>query len=323
MRSGRAAPVAVLFPGQASQQSGMGVALFERSAAAREIYALADKVSGLPITELCCTGTLEELTSTEVTQLAVVATSLAVAASLEEQLGFQPTALAAAGHSVGELTAMGWAGALTAGDTLRLVQERSRLMARDSEAVDGSMAAIIGLTPERLEAICAAASEESGASVQVANLNAPDQSVISGARAAVEAAIRLATKGGAQRAVPLTVGGPFHSVYMASAGKHFAAACGEIEFRAPRVPIVLNTTAAPSSDPEALRGELPRQITSLVRWGDSIQAMAALGCETFVELGPGRVLSNLVRRSLPGAQVATAGTPAGVAEVASLWASPA
>lgn len=312
-------PVGVLFPGQASQQAGMGLALCEASESARDTYAIADRVTGLPISELCCNGTLAELTRTDVAQLAVVTTSLAAAAALEEQLGFPPSAVAAAGHSVGELAAMGWAGALSVEDTLTLVRERGRLMERNSTATLGAMVAVFGLTPPQLEAVCNAAAEETGASVQMANFNAPDQIVISGARQAVEIATRLATGAGAQRVVPLNVGGPFHSVYMTSAAQDFAAACREVSIRPPRLPIVLNTTAGPTIDPDALRQELSVQVTSPVRWSESMETLSRMGCETFVELGPGRVLSSLARRCLPAAQALSAGTPIALGEAARLW----
>lgn len=312
--------VAVLFPGQASQQVGMGAPLCGASDAARRIFALADQVTRLPITEVCSTGSIEELTRTELTQVAVVTTCLAAAAFLEERLGLVPPSLATAGHSVGELTAMCWAGALSLEDTLRLVSERGRLMARDSANVDGAMVAVLGLDAGTCMDICERASEQTGLRVQVANLNAPDQVVLSGARPAIEAATTLALAAKANRVLPINVGGPFHSVYMAEAAGEFTATCAQVTFQPPRVPVVLNTSAAAETDPLALRAELGAQITSPVRWADTIQALADLGCDTFLELGPGRVLSNLTRRTLPAAKVMAAGTPDAIDEIAVLWA---
>lgn len=312
-------PVAILFPGQASQQVGMGASLCAASEAARRVFALADEVSGLPITEICATGPIEQLTQTEFTQVSLVTTCLAAAALLEEQLGQPPRAMATAGHSVGELTAMCWAGALSLRDALRLVAERGRLMARDSARVDGTMVAVLGLSGGELREICARASEQAGASVQVANLNTPDQVVLSGARSAIEVASALAQAAGANRVLSLNVGGPFHSKYMAEAGRDFAEQCAAVSFREPRCPIMLNTTAAPETKAEVLRDELGQQITSPVRWSETIQALGALGCSTFVELGPGRVLGNLARRTLPGAKTLAAGTPEAMGEVTSLW----
>jgi [acyl-carrier-protein] S-malonyltransferase len=299
----------------------MGAALCDASAAARQVYALADRVTELPITDVCCTGTIEQLTQTEFTQIAVVATSLAAAALLEERLGHVPEARAAAGHSVGELSAMCWAGALTLESTLKLVATRARLMSRDSAKVDGTMVAVLGLAADALVDVCTRASKETGSIVQVANLNAPDQVVLSGERSAVTAAGVLAQAAGASRVLPINVGGPFHSAYMAEAGHAFADSCRATDFAMPRCPIVLNTTAEPSRDPEALRTELGVQITSPVRWSESVQALGAAGTTTFLELGPGRVLSNLVRRTLPGATTMSAGTPESIEEARSLWSA--
>lgn len=312
--------LAVLFPGQASQEVGMGTALQEASATARSLYALADQVTGLPIGELCRSGSLAELTRTEVAQVAVVTSSLAVASLLREEMALPLPVVAAAGHSVGELAAMAWSEALTPKDTLRLVHRRGELMACASEQVDGTMVAILGLEPEQLESICARASAETGAWVQIANLNAPGQVVISGERQTVARAIEVAQATGAQRTVPLKVAGPFHSRYMESAAEEFRSLCLRAAISAPQVPVVLNTTAAPSRDPEALRQELSDQITRPVRWADSLRTLARLGCTTFIEVGPGRVLTNLVRRTLPEARALAVAGPADLPSVAQLLA---
>lgn len=297
----------------------MGRALYDASAKARGVYATADRVTGLPITELCTSGTMEQLTRTDRTQVAIFTTSLAAAAALEEQVGRIPPALGTAGHSVGEFSAACWAGALSLEDALELVFERGRLMERDSSLVDGTMVAVVGLGADRLAVICAEASEQSSARVQIANLNAPDQVVLSGARVAIEAATALCQSAGAARILPLNVGGPFHSVYMSDAAAEFASACTRVAISPARVPIVLNTTATPTIEPTALRDELSTQITQPVRWSESAQTLTRLGCTIFVELGPGRVLSGLVRRTLPEASVLSAGTPETIAEAARLW----
>jgi [acyl-carrier-protein] S-malonyltransferase len=296
----------------------MGAPLCAASAAAREIFALADRVTGLPVTDICTTGTLEELTRTEYTQLSVVTTSLAAAACLEEQLGRRPEVRGAAGHSVGELAAMAWAGAVSYQDALQLVAERGRLMAEASSRVDGTMAAVIGLTAEQLEAICAAASTAGGL-VQVANLNAPDQVVLSGQRQAVEEASSRAREAGASRVLPLAVSGPFHSAYMGDAAAAFAKLCASVSFSDARCPIVLNTSARPESAAQALAAELAAQIPIAVRWSESLQKLSAMGCDTFVEIGPGRVLSGLVRRTLPGADTLAAGSPEAMEPLLALW----
>ncbi len=297
----------------------MGRALCESSARARDVYTAADRVTGLPITELCTDGSMDELTRTDRTQVAVLTTSLAAAAALEEQLGYTPPALATAGHSVGELSAACWAGALTLDDALALVCQRGRLMGRDSSQIDGTMVAVLGLDAGRLETVCAQASAQTGESVQVANINAPDQIVLSGSRAAIDAATTLAQAAGASRVLPLRVGGPFHSVYMSEAAKDFASACESVAIAPARLPIVLNTTGTATTEAAAVRDELSTQITRPVRWSDSVHTMAGLGCVTFLELGPGRVLAGLVRRTLPEVKVVSAGTPDTIAEAAQLW----
>lgn len=300
----------------------MGAALCDSSAAARTVFAAADQVTGLPVTEICRTGSLEQLTQTEFTQISVVATSLAAAAALAEHLGHVPEAVAAAGHSVGELAAMCWAGSLSLEETFLLVAERGRLMARDSAQVDGIMAAVIGLDATALVGVCRRAFEQTGQQVQVANHNAPDQVVISGARVAVEAAGKIAQADGASRVILLNVGGPFHSIFMTEAAREFAGICATATFNEPRCPIILNTTALPETDPVALRNELATQITSPVRWSESLQALVQLGCTHVVEIGPGRVLSGLVRRTAPQLSATSAGTPEALGQAAALWEDP-
>ena len=297
----------------------MGTALRSASRPADEVFQLAEDVTGLPLRTLCDEGPLADLTRTSVAQVAVVAVSLAAAAYLEELLGRPPRFGAVAGHSVGELAAYCCAGALDVESTLHLVHRRGQLMERDAEDVDGTMVAVLNLDPARLARICVEAGERTGAGVEVANLNAPGQTVLSGARAAIAVASEMATAAGARRVIPLAVGGPFHSQYMEAAAADFKQAVSDVSFRTPHTPIVLNTTAEPTTDVEALRDELPRQITSPVRWEESIRTLARMGCLTFVELGSGQVLSGLARRILPEGQVVTAGVPDAVVAVADLF----
>ena len=307
-----AAPLAasaIVFPGQASQHVGMGTALRRASRAAEDLFQLAEDVTDLPLRKLCEEGPLSELTRTSVAQIGVVVVSLAAAIHLEEMLSRKPEAIAVAGHSVGELAAYCWAGALDAETAIRLVHRRGQLMERDSSQVDGTMVAVLNLDAEALLSVCTQASAQTGSTVQVANLNAPGQVVLSGERTAIAAASELATAAGARRVIQLTVGGPFHSRYMEPAARDFADAIGHADFHQPHTPIVLNTSAAATTDVEALRGELVTQITNPVRWEDSLQALARLGCTTFIELGPGQVLTGLVRRTLPEAGAVSAGTP--------------
>jgi [acyl-carrier-protein] S-malonyltransferase len=204
---------------------------------------------------------------------------------------------------------MWWAGALDNETALHLVHERGRLMARDSAGCDGSMAAVLGLDAATLDAICEAASAKSAGSVQVANLNAPGQIVISGDRAAIATASELAKGAGARRVLPLTVGGPFHSVYMEQAARDFRNVVASVSIHRPTTPIVLNTSAEPTTDPDTLRKELSSQITSPVRWEASLRTLADMGGDQFLELGPGQVLTGMVRRTVEAAVATAAGTP--------------
>ncbi|MBM2810314.1 MAG: fabD [Chloroflexi bacterium] len=300
--------VALLFPGQASQEVGMGVALREAFTAADALFRLADEITGLPISKLCAEGPLSELTRTCVAQTAVVVTSLAAAAALSERIE-RPLALTAvAGHSVGELTAMCWAGAMSPEETLRLAHERGRLMERDSGAVKGAMVAVLGLDADSLERVCETASSEAGSMVQVANLNAPGQVVLSGHKEAIAAATKLALAAGAARVIPLNVGGPFHSVYMQAAATEFGAIVATAVISRAQVPVVLNTTAQTEQEPEALRTELARQISRPVFWDASLRTLYGLGCRTFIELGPGQVLTGLAKRTLKDVTLLAVGT---------------
>ncbi|MBI4494272.1 MAG: ACP S-malonyltransferase [Chloroflexi bacterium] len=303
---GTARTLALLFPGQASQQVGMGVELAALSPRAEAVLRTAEQVTSLPLRQLCASGPLEELTRTTVAQPAVVATSVMAWLALEERLperALDRLVGCCAGHSVGEYAALVAAGALEAEHALDLVHHRARLMAEACAAVDGTMAAVLGLEASALVPLCTQASAETGQSVEVANLNAPDQVVLSGARPAVEAACRLARAAGARRALALNVAGPFHSRSMRPAGEAFAALVAAADLRVPRFPIVLNQTARPTTDVAEIRRELVEQTWSPVRWADSLQAMAAQGSTRFVELGPGKALAGLARRTVAGAAV--------------------
>lgn len=277
----------------------MGQGLWGCSEAVRHLFAEADAATGLPLTQVCFAGPSDRLTDTALAQPGVVAASLAAAYALVNSIsdaGARVVAALCAGHSVGELAAMCFAGALTSADCLKLVATRGVLMAEASAAADGSMAAVIGLDEQPLVEVCARASDETGATVQVANLNAPGQVVLSGNRRALARASELARSIGARRVVGLDVSGPFHSIYMQPAADRFVAAVEQTVFSAPCIPVVLNVTARACSDPLELKRELVVQVTNPVRWSDSVRAMLDSGCTVFVELGPGQVLSGLVRR---------------------------
>ncbi len=293
----------------------MGTDLREQSLSAQRLFELADALTGQPISQLCAEGPLERLTQTEIAQPAVVVTSLAALAVLREQLELQPAAVA--GHSVGEFAAYVAADVLEPEAALRLVQIRAQAMAEACMAVDGTMAAVIGLDDATVGAVCAEASQ-SDSTVEVANLNSPGQVVVSGARDAIDR-LRQVVKGRAGRVLALNVGGPFHSVYMRPAAETLAQALKETEFRAASVPVVLNSTVKATQDPDELRHELAVQLYSPVRWVETVQRLAVLGCDQFLEVGPGTVLSGLVRRTLPQANMASFGSRAQLADVRSLF----
>jgi [acyl-carrier-protein] S-malonyltransferase len=307
--------LALLFPGQASQAVGMGTDLRDNSVEARRLFELADTVTGLPISELCADGPLERLTETDVAQPAVVTTSLAALSVLRYAVALQPTAVA--GHSVGEIAAYVAAGVLEAESALRLVHARAQAMAAACRAVNGTMAAVIGLDEERLRAACAAASQN-GSSVEVANLNAPGQLIVSGARDAIDRASVLAKAAGARRVLPLNVGGPFHSVYMRPAATALSEVISTTVFHRADIPVVVNASAQATQDPRELRTELEVQVYSPVRWIESLQRLAQLGCDQFLEVGPGQVLAGMVRRTLPDVKVASVGSLADLAGALSL-----
>jgi [acyl-carrier-protein] S-malonyltransferase len=295
----------------------MGTDLRQRSAGARRLFALADEVTALPITRLCADGPLERLTETDVAQPAVVTTSLAALAVLREECEIQPAAVA--GHSVGELAAYVAAGVLDAESALHLVQVRASAMAAACASVDGSMAAVIGLDESALRAACVIASQN-GSSVEVANLNAPGQLVVSGTRDALERVADHARASGARRVLPLQVGGPFHSVYMRPAADAVSNALDKTPLRRAEIPVVVNASAQATQEPDELRQELAVQIYSAVRWIETLQRLAELGCDRFLEVGPGSVLAGLVRRTLPQARVASFGALSDLLAVCSLLA---
>lgn len=289
-----------MFPGQGSQRAGMAEHLLrEHPRTAGRVLERAQEATGLPLTELCSTAAESELEPTEIAQPAIVATSLAVYQVLHQETGFVPGA--AAGHSLGEYTALVVAGVLDADDALRLVRRRGELMAGVSRRVSGAMAAIIGLAPAKIEEICAATAA-SGV-VEVANYNEAGQTVISGQSAAVDEAVRLANGAGAERTVPLKVSAPFHCSLMQVIEDEFAAELERVEFGAPRLPVFSSVTGALVRDGAHARDLLRRQLAGPVRWVDVLDAAASYGVDGYLEVGPGRVLSGFAKRTVPDAQV--------------------
>jgi len=283
----------------------MGVDLAADSADARRLFEAADAITGLPISRLCAEGPLEALTATEVAQPAVVVTSLAALAVLRAHASVDVGAVA--GHSVGEYAAYVAAGVFDAEAALRLVHARAQAMAAACARVDGSMAAVIGLDETRLRAACASASQN-GSSVEIANLNAPGNLIVSGARDALDRVSAAAKEAGARRVLPLNVGGPFHSVYMRPAADALARALDDATFREATVPVVVNATAEATRDVEGLKRELSVQVYSPVRWVETLERLAQMGCDRFLEVGPGNVLTGLVRRTLPDVRIANFGS---------------
>lgn len=288
-------PVAFVYPGQGSQAVGMGKNVYAQFAAARRVFEEADDVLQSPLSRLCFAGPLEELTLTENTQPALVAVAHALTVVLDQELGLQPAW--AAGHSLGEFSALVAAGALTFPDALRVVRERGRAMQKAVPAGAGSMAAILGMDIDAVAAVCQDAAE--GDVVGPANLNGAGQIVIAGARAAVDRAVELAKTRGAKRAVPLTVSAPFHCSLMKPAADHLEAVLRDVPIGELRCPVVTNVEATPNSDPQRVKDLLVRQVTTPVRWQECVEALATAGCTKALEVGPGKVLTGLIKRIAP------------------------
>ena len=279
---------AYVFPGQGAQFPGMGKDLYESNAVARELMDKSNVILGFQLTDIMFNGTIEELQQTKVTQPAVFVYSVAQALSQGE--AFQPDMVA--GHSLGEFSALVASGCLSFEDGLRLVYARAMAMQACCDAVPGTMAAIIKLDDSTIEHIC----EETEGLVVAANYNCPGQVVISGEKEAVMAACEKMKEAGAKRALPLQVGGAFHSPLMEPASKQLAEAIEATAFHTPICPIYQNVDARPHTDTDEIKQNLLLQLTSPVRWTDSVLQMKADGMTEFEECGPGQVLTGLINK---------------------------
>ncbi|WP_066716727.1 ACP S-malonyltransferase [Sphingomonas pituitosa] len=293
---------AFIFPGQGSQAVGMGKALFEASAAAREVFQEVDEALGQHLFKLMSEGPEGDLTLTANAQPAIMANAIAVLRVLEKEGGVRLADKAdfVAGHSLGEYTALCAAGALDLSTTAKLLRKRGDAMQSAVPVGEGAMAALLGADLVKAQAIADAAAE--GEVCTVANDNDPTQVVISGARGAIERAVAIAKDHGAKRALLLPVSAPFHCPLMQPAADAMAAALADVAIQAPLVPIYANVTAAPVTDPATIRTLLVEQVTGMVRWRESVSAMFDGGVHGFVELG-GKVLGGMVKRISPDATV--------------------
>ena len=281
---------AYVFPGQGSQFTGMARDLYESNPAARQMLERANEILGFRITDIMFEGSAEELKQTRVTQPAIFLHSVVLAACMPD---FKPDMVA--GHSLGEFSALVAAGAMDFEDGLRLVSIRAQAMQKACELNPGAMAAVLALPAETIENICA----QTQGIVVAANYNCEGQIVISGEKAAVDAACLRLKEAGARRALPLPVGGAFHSPLMEPARAELAEGIAAARISVPVCPIYQNVSASPSTDPQVIKANLLTQLTSPVRWTQSVQNMLADGASRFIELGPGKVLQGLIAKSAP------------------------
>lgn len=284
--------IAYVFPGQGSQYAGMGLDLYQNIPAAKAVFDEADEVLGFPLSKLCFEGPEGELTKTVNAQPALLAMSVACLAAKEKL----PKADFAAGHSLGEYSALAAAGAMPFADALKLSRERGRLMFEAGQQAAGAMSAVIGMAAEPLQAVC----EENG--VYIANYNCPGQIVISGEPDKVRAAGKAARKNGAKLAIPLAVSGAFHCPLMRPAAEQLAPQIDAAAVSAPQIPVIGNVQAQPLTTAEEIKQELMDQICSCVQWEGIVRYLLSQGVDTFIEIGPGEVLTGLLKRIAPEAK---------------------
>jgi [acyl-carrier-protein] S-malonyltransferase len=283
--------VAYVFPGQGSQSTGMGLDLYNSYTSAREVFDEADASLGFSLSRLCFEGPEEELTKTHNVQPAILVVSIACLKALETAaIADLPSPAFMAGHSLGEYTALVAAGALGLADAVVLVRERGRLMYEAGLKNPGSMLAVIGANEETVKDVCLQTGTE------ISNMNCPGQIVISGAVQALAEANRLGKTKGARAVIPLKVSGAFHSALMEPVTAEFSKIVANARFRSPDIPVISNVTAQPLTDVDSIKEELVKQLRNCIQWQGSVEYMIRSGVATFYEIGPGRVLSGLIRR---------------------------
>ncbi len=296
--------IGLVFPGQGSQSVGMGKALYDAHPSLKAVYDEASTVLGYDVAELCFTGPAERLNLTEFTQPALLVSSVA-ALKLFEPVGIKPVAVA--GHSLGEYSALVAAGGVSFRDAVGLVQKRGRYMSEAVAKGTGLVAALLGLTAEVVKEVCRTAS--SVGVVAAANFNSPGQVVIAGERAAVERAIELAKAQGCKKAIPLPVSVPVHTPLMQQAADRLAKDFSTVRWSDLSAPLVNNAEAKAISRAQEIQASLVRQLPSSVLWEDTVQTMGRMGVTTFVEIGPGTVLTGLIRRILPAVKLLNVNDP--------------
>lgn len=302
--------VAYVFPGEESHTVGMGLDLYVHYSAARAVFDEVDGILGFPLSRLCFEGPTDDLEQTINVQPAVLTTSVAcLKAAQEVSQGGLPSPTFVAGHGIGAYSALVVADALSLSDAVRLVRERGRLMNEAGQRTPGGMLSMTGLDIETVRDVCLSAGAE------IAHIDAPDQATISGTQESLTKARRLLQLKGARRLIPLKASGPFYSSLMEPALGRLRNAISGFTFNKPSVPVVANITAQPLTDLEAIKEELVSQIVHSIKWQQSVENMIASGVTTFFELGPGEVLTKLIKRTSPGAQTFNVSTVQTVSEI--------